>query len=233
MHLRLLHLMGRMAGLASAVVLTAAASARTANAATWAAGGWQLDLVQTLQEQAPHAGARMEVEPVSLPVCQREVRLADVRGVRPGSAKVVLICDRPSWTRHVNVRIRTHVRGLVASKPLARGHVLTGDDMRMAEFELRADGLTPASQMEAVLGQELVRPIAAGAAVPLNALRIPAVIRKGDPITVVVSGAAFEVRTEGVATQDAGLGQIIAVKLRDGALVTGTVRQSGVVEVKL
>jgi flagellar basal body P-ring formation protein FlgA len=193
---------------------------------------WRWELARALQSQPPYQGARVDVLPVALPDCRRPVRLVEHRPVRPGAVQVVLACEQPRWTRQVGVRVSARVRAAVAARPLPRGHVITEADLLVTDTLLAGDGQPLTDDPAALIGRELLRPMAAGAAIALNAARDPSVIRKGQRVTVVLVDSGFEIRSEGVALQDGALGEPVPIRLRDGTVLSATVQGAGSVSVE-
>lgn len=85
---------------------------------------------------------------------------------------------------------------------------------------------------EAVVGKVARRPLAAGAAIPLNALREPLAFKEGDRVSIEFSAGGLSIRATGIALQPGVVGQSIRVRNPDtGVVLSGIVRSDGGVEV--
>lgn len=89
------------------------------------------------------------------------------------------------------------------------------------------------SSREGVIGKVALKRLAAGAAIPLNALRSSHVFKEGERVTVEFLSGALSIRTVGVALQPGVIGGPVKVKNIDtGTIVTGVVRSDGIVEIR-
>jgi len=168
------------------------------------------------------------------PACQQGLRVADTGRTRwLGLMTVALQCDQPAWRWSVSVRVRGMASVVQASRALPAGWLLTADDVRLVEADLANEPPGIATDLGQVLGRETSRPVRDSASLPLNTLRLPAVIKAGDRVTVRVLGRSFQISAEGVAQQAGAVGDTIRVKLPDGKQVSAAVVQAGHVDVKL
>ncbi|MDZ4843307.1 MAG: flagellar basal body P-ring formation chaperone FlgA [Hyphomicrobium aestuarii] len=86
---------------------------------------------------------------------------------------------------------------------------------------------------DSVVGKVARRPLVAGAAIPLNALREPQVFKEGERVTVEFRDGGLNIRAVGLALQAGVVGQYVRVRNSDtGTIVTGIVRADGTVEVQ-
>lgn len=100
---------------------------------------------------------------------------------------------------------------VVASRDLKRGEVLTLDDVRLEEREIRG-AWTEARSLEDFVGLRTTRLVAEGA--PLTELNVEAVplIERGDAVTLLVQAGSVTVTAPGIARQSGGLGEMIEVE---------------------
>lgn len=239
----------RLTGLASKVAvsllcacaLVADALAAGAPAGTLpgaASARWRTLIERHAQQQNAGSVLRTVVEfdtdEAGPPACQQGLRIADTARVRwLGLLTVPLQCDQPAWRWSVSVRVRGMGQVVQANRSLPSGWLLAPDDVRLVETDLASEPPGVATEVGQVLGRETLRPLRDNTSLPLNALRLPAVIKAGDRVTVRVLGRSFQISAEGVAQQAGAVGDTIRVKLPDGKQVSAAVVQAGHVDVKL
>jgi flagella basal body P-ring formation protein FlgA len=100
----------------------------------------------------------------------------------------------------------------VTTHPLARGAIV-----RAADVELRRDVELPEDgnmfhRLEDVIGQEVSQTIGGGVVLGRDVVRSQILVRRGDAVTVYARSAGLQVRTTGRATEEGGLGDLIAVE---------------------
>ncbi len=117
---------------------------------------------------------------------------------------------------------------VVAVRPIQRGQIVRAGDLQLQRsdaFEQRtANGF---SSIEAVVGLEAKRPIAAGRPLDSRSLQRPILVRRGDVITVSVYSAGIRVQTEAVAREEGSLNDPIEVNALQDRRNTYTVRVTG------
>jgi flagella basal body P-ring formation protein FlgA len=79
----------------------------------------------------------------------------------------------------------------------------------------------------------LTRPIQMGMPIGLNDLRETAVIKVGDPVTILLKGRDFQVTGTGTAQTQGMMNEMVRVRLNDGQVLQGRVIRPGVVEMTL
>jgi flagella basal body P-ring formation protein FlgA len=117
-------------------------------------------------------------------------------------------------TRRIRISTTLRVRAprdvLVAAAALPSGAVLAAGDVRAErrmDFPDQRPSVTPAG----VLGQRLIRPLAAGAEIKKTMLAVEPEIRKGDPIQVEVTAGSARLKLTATAATQGSLGQWITV----------------------
>lgn len=114
---------------------------------------------------------------------------------------------------HVDVRATVSVERpvLVAARQLARGAILQAEDLTLEHQDVRrVHGALV--RRAAVVGRQLTRSLAPGQAVDTQCLRVPPVVARGEPVTVVAHHGSMVVTHRGVALQTGGLGQVVEVR---------------------
>ncbi len=102
---------------------------------------------------------------------------------------------------------------VVARRALAKGRVLTAADVQVVSQRVtRPDDRIATALNGGVVGTVLSSPLAAGEAVRLDRLKRPALIRRGDAVTVVYLRGRLSVKTIAWATRDAALGEQVRLR---------------------
>lgn len=149
-----------------------------------------------------------------------------------GRANVGLRCVQGAqWSVLVPVTVRVHGPALVALRPLPAQSQVQPDDLRVAEVEWTREAQGVVTDLVQLDGRVLARPVAAGQAIPLAALRTPLAISQGDPVKLVGTGRGFTISAEAVALASAHEGQSVRVRTESGRIVSGTARAGRQVEV--
>lgn len=172
---------------------------------------------------------------VRLPACASP--LAATRTSSGSNARwtVALRCEGPqSWTLYVPVRITRFETVLVAVRNLPAGTTLSTADLRSERRDTALLTQGYVSAATSVVGQQLSRPVATGAALSPTAVARAAVVKRGETVTLVGRSNGFEVRAQGKALADAAVGDRVTVENSSSRrVVTGLVQADGVVEISL
>lgn len=103
-------------------------------------------------------------------------------------------------------------RRIIASSGIARTHFLARD---------------------AIVGKVARRVLPAGAAIPLNALREPYLVKDGQSVAIVFAAGGLSMTGTGVALQPGTAGELVSVRNADtGIVIRGVVEADGSVRVE-
>jgi flagella basal body P-ring formation protein FlgA len=121
---------------------------------------------------------------------------------------------------------------VIAKRAISAGEVLRTLDVEMKTPDKPLVNIAPAKTVEAVVGQESMRALAAGQPIDTSALRKPILIRRGDPVVVTAKAAGVRVSTTTKALAEGALGDLVPLEIAESreklsAVVTG-VRQAEV-----
>jgi flagella basal body P-ring formation protein FlgA len=153
----------------------------------------------------------------------REARLlstADSVAVQGGQApwtgsqrfQVTVGTSAGTTSFEVNTQIGVAAAVVVATRPLARGALITAADVELQAAEsANGEGGTFHS-LDEVLGKEVSQMIPAGKSLGPESLRAPLLVRRGEVVTVYARSAGVRVRTVARARDEGGLGELIAVE---------------------
>lgn len=100
---------------------------------------------------------------------------------------------------------------VAAAADLERGSLLSATDLQLIERDL--GGLRdPYRDPAELLGKKLKRPVRAGEILLPTMVDIPAVIKRGDVVSMQLRGAGFSLSAQGIARQDGLVGETILVR---------------------
>lgn len=188
---------------------------------------------QTAMAAVPGAGlAGVEVEAVVDPALRMPGCTEALRGQPATAGTVEVICPGAmGWRLYVPVKVRRQQEVLVLQRALAPGETLGAGNVALETRDVArlAGALTDASS---IAGFSLRRPLAAGAVLTSADVLSPRLVRRGDSVTVVARTGGIEVRAQGRAMADAGVGDRLSVEnLSSRRMLQGVVLAGGEVEV--
>ena len=183
--------------------------------------------------------AELEVAPLDPRLHLAECEAAPAGRLTPGARSAAQLtievrCASPAWRQYVVVRVQAEEKVVVAVRALARLQVVAGDDVTVLPRELASLPAGYFRRSEDVVGHIVQRNLGAGEVLSPGTVRAPALVRRGQSVTLLVSGGGLSVRTTGIVLADAGLAE--RVRVRNAAtsrLVEGVVRSADTVEVSL
>jgi flagella basal body P-ring formation protein FlgA len=187
--------------------------------------------------EARAVAGRVEVHIDALPRSLTGRDCATYRPTLPAGARlwgrtvIALNCIAPqSWVAYVPINIAVHGRYLVTAQAIPGGHVLTAQDLRVAEGELTAlpDGIL--REPGDALGLRTRVGLAADLPLTSQQLLVPPAVRQGETVKVIARGPGFAASSEGVALASARAGETVRVRMPSGQTVSGIARAGGLVE---
>lgn len=152
-----------------------------------------------------------------------------------GSRTIGVRCQAPSeWTVYVPVKVKVMKQVVVSARPLAANQTLTQHDIRLEMMDIAELRQGYLASTKAVVGQQLKYPLAVGMVVPSRGLKLEKVVRRGEQIILVAATGSMEVRMNGTALEDAGVGEKVKVKNSSSQrVVEGIVHSPGIVKVTM
>lgn len=193
-------------------------------------------VIEFLQTQPQWQGQALRLQwpgkAPDLPTCPQTMGFRLLGSDKPGGWLLLRVqCPAAGgWVHNVQFRVSRTLQYVSAARNLMPGHVLVADDLVLAEGDSARLVGQVAQNLDAVLGQELRRPIAQGSPVPLNSLRPLTVIRQGNKISLTIKGPGFEIETEGQAMDNAPIGGAVRVLVRENTVIPATVIAPGVAQ---
>ena len=137
-----------------------------------------------------------------------------------------------NWTIALPVTVKVFGNALVAGQNLAYNAPAFAQYFRLEEVDLTREPAPLVTDSAQIDGKVMARPISAGQALRQDHLRVAQTISAGDPIKVRIIGEGFAVSADGVALSPGGDGQTLRVRLDNGKVLAGTVKDRGV-EIRL
>lgn len=195
------------------------------------AGTW---LEKQAQKAYPDTLVQVRVgqvdERLNLPACP-EPRFFLPGGAIPwGNGSMGARCEGAvKWSLYLTFESRLRGPALVAVHPMPVRHVPGRGDLELKLLDYRhAPDRYP---RELPAGAQLLRPMAAGQPLLLDALRQPDVIRAGQKVQVTATGSGFHVGQAGTALGNAAEGDLVKIKTASGRIVQGIATKEGEVAV--
>jgi len=148
---------------------------------------------------------------VRLAACDAPLQTSIPNGNKPAARVTVEVkCASPkSWKIYVPVRAAIFRQIIVAARPLARGSILTANDIMLAESDTSRLARGYLAANEQAIGHKLRRATKTGDAITPGLLATPAMIRRGQRVSLQARSGALTVRVAGIAKSDGILGQVI------------------------
>jgi flagella basal body P-ring formation protein FlgA len=214
--LRRLGLVPWLALACSAPVLAQTAPVQSLERLTAAATAAVQAIVQTAA--GPGAQANVEAIPLDprlrLPACASPLRaIVPVNQAGQERQLVEVACDSGArWRVNLPTRVSVDRVVMVARRPLPRGASFNADDfslVRQVQGGTAADRVQSADNLH---DRRLRRPVAVGAVLTYDMLEPELVIRRGQAVVLLARSGDFEIRSDGLAMQDARSGDRVRVQ---------------------
>lgn len=172
-----------------------------------------------------------EIDPrLVLPQCEKLEPFLPAGSQLLGKTSVAVRClEKNTWSIFVPVQIRINRTLLVSTKSLSAGHTLSEEDMSAQTLEVTQEG--GIANIDMVQGKILRTNIAAGQIFKEEMLRAPFSVTQGQTVPLLIQGERFNIRSAGVALNNASMGQSVRIRNNAGGVVSGIARASGVVEI--
>ncbi|WP_250532607.1 flagellar basal body P-ring formation chaperone FlgA [Caballeronia sp. AZ10_KS36] len=219
----------------------ATAAAQTPSAAATAQDGESIRVAALtfLQQQA--AGLPGKVDITVTPVFPRG--LAPCSALDPfmptgarlwGRVTVGVRCvgERP-WTLYVQARVSINATYYTAARAIAPGEVLASADLVARDGDLTAMPQAVVTDPSQAVGAVALSRVPAGLPLRTDMLRAASSVAIGQTVHVVADGSGFSISADGSAMNNAAPGQQVRVKTAGGQIITGIVKDSQTVEVRM
>lgn len=189
--------------------------------------------VRALAEEAARVAAPPQAKvSVEVGAPDPRLKLAPCRVVQPylppglsawGRSRIGLRCvDGPSrWNISLPVRVAVYAKALVAAGALPAGTELAQEQLAEAEIDIAGQPGAVFTDPAQLAGRVLARPLAAGEAVRLPALKARQWFAAGETVQVLASGEGFSIQSEAQALAPGIEGQEVKVRFESGRVAAG------------
>jgi flagella basal body P-ring formation protein FlgA len=149
-----------------------------------------------------------------------------------GKTTVAVTCTMPTrWTIYVQANISVFANYAISATPLSQGRVLVLNDITFVSGDLASLPAGIFTDVSQIIGRVVGSSLTAGSVLRQEMLRSPLVIKQGQGVRLISSGAGFSVGAPGYALNDASVGQFVQARVLSGNVVSGVARNNGEVEV--
>jgi flagellar basal body P-ring formation protein FlgA len=137
------------------------------------------------------------------------------------------------WTMYVQARVSINATYYLAARALAPGDVLTNADLVAHDGDLTMMPQAVITDPSQAVGATALSRVAAGLPLRSDMLRASSAVSVGQSVHVVADGTGFAISAEGSVMNNASPGQQVRVKTAGGQIITGIVRDSQTVEIRM
>lgn len=148
-----------------------------------------------------------------------------------GKTTVGVRCTAPVWTVYVQAQVNVLADYVAAAAPLAQGQPIDASQLVMVKGDLASMPNGIVTDMAQAVGRTPTISLPAGTPLRADNLKSKPVVMQNQTVRVVSGGAGFSVSAEGKALGNAAAGQVVQVRTPSGAILSGTAKAGGLVEV--
>jgi flagella basal body P-ring formation protein FlgA len=148
-----------------------------------------------------------------------------------GKTTVGVRCTAPAWTIYIQAQVSIVSDYVAAAVPLAQGQPIDQTQLVVMQGDIAAMPNGIVTDIAQALGRSPTVSLPAGSPLRLDTLRSQPVVKQGQLVRIVSSGAGFSVSAEARAIGTAGEGQVVQVRTPGGAIISGVAKAGGLVDV--
>jgi flagella basal body P-ring formation protein FlgA len=148
-----------------------------------------------------------------------------------GKITVGVRCTAPSWTVYIQAQVNVIAEYVAAAAPLAQGQPIDASQLAIVKGGQVALPNGIVTDMAQAIGRTPTISLPAGTPLRLDNLKSKPVVMANQTVRVISNGAGFSVSAEGRALTNAAEGQVVQVRTPSGAMLSGTAKAGGIVEV--
>lgn len=148
-----------------------------------------------------------------------------------GKTTVGVRCAAPAWTVYIQAQVNVMANYVTAAAPLAQGQPIDASQLAMVKGDLAAMPAGILTDMSQAVGRTPTVSLPAGTPLRADSLKSQPVVMANQTVRVISNGAGFSVSAEGRALKNAAEGEIVQVRTPSGAILSGTARAGGIVEI--
>lgn len=168
---------------------------------------------------------RLQLTPCSLPLVV-ESRDAPQPNTR---LNLQVSCQQANnWSIYLPVELSIYRPAVVAVNALTHGDTIGPADVRLVEVNISQVSGQYLGNLDEVIGKDVKRSIAAGAAISDQQLIAPLMVRRGEAVLINASSNIVAVKVSGIAMTDGRLGEQIRIKNQSSSrIVNATITGPG------
>jgi flagella basal body P-ring formation protein FlgA len=148
-----------------------------------------------------------------------------------GKTTVGVRCAAPAWTVYIQAQVIVIAEYVTAAAPLAQGQPIDASQLAMVKGDLAAMPAGIITDVAQAIGRTPTISLPAGTPLRLDSLKREVVVMQNQTVRVVSNGAGFSVSAEGKALRNAAEGEVVQVRTPSGAILSGTAKAGGIVEI--
>lgn len=195
---------------------------------------------QALQETFPDVSttdfevhAKFPNETIASLTCNEPMSISARGTIKPGNNTVFAQCASPLWQAYVPVTTAVYANIVVAAEPLSRQNRLEASQLSMRRMDIGKLRLGYFTNPRELNGFTLQRTVKAGQVITPYIAKAPALIERGDWVTIVGGRQGLTITMTGQAMKAGKLGEQIPVKnLSSNSTIRAWVVKRGVVSTK-
>lgn len=209
------------------IVLSTVASAGDEEAIRRAVGDFLTRQAKSLPGPAQHDIGRIDASALA-PGCKAIAVSAQPGSRAWGRSHVQARCTAgASWSLYVPVEVHVTADYVVSARAVRAGQTLAAADVSTRRGDLAELPVSVLTDPAQAIGQTAAADLPAERPLRADQLRKPVVVRQGQNVRVISSGAGFEVASEGKATGNALAGQVVQVRMPTGQIISGVAQTDG------
>lgn len=172
---------------------------------------------------------RLKLESCTVPL---EVFLPN-QSLKAGRNSIGVRCQTgKSWSLFITAQIKIFQEVVVVTQPVKRGDILTEELLSLQKLDLGLQKTGYLTEVSAVLGKQVLHPLAANSPLNIRDFAQAVIIKRGDNVLITSGNPNVRIEMQGVAMMDAAAGQNIRVKnISSGRVIMANAIKSGVVMV--
>ncbi|MDR5829769.1 flagellar basal body P-ring formation chaperone FlgA [Caballeronia sp. LP006] len=140
--------------------------------------------------------------------------------------------ERP-WTLYLQARVAINATYYTAARAIAPGEMLGQGDVVAHEGDITAMPQATVTDPAQAVGAIALSRVPAGLPLRTDMLRAASSVAVGQTVHVVTDGSGFSISAEGSVMNNAAPGQQVRVKTANGQIITGIVKDSQTVEIRM
>jgi flagella basal body P-ring formation protein FlgA len=150
-----------------------------------------------------------------------------------GNNTLVIQCQQRAWKAYVPVQVEIYQMVVVAAAPLSRNHPIMSSDLSLSRLPTSRLRSGYFNKPEDVEGYEVQRTVKVGQVITPYMAKPPALVKRGDWVTIVSGSSGLKVTSTGEAMRDGSLGEQIPVKnIKTNAKIKAWVVSKGTVSTR-